>query len=104
MASKGVRMFVVVLTYVKPLDVVDGLLEAHIRYLNEQYERGVFVLSGPQAPRTGGVILARAENREALMAVLDRDPFKIEGAARYDVMEFVANMTAPDCRGLLEKM
>jgi uncharacterized protein YciI len=104
MASKGVLMFVVVLTYVKPLDVVDGLLEAHIRYLNEQYDRGMFVLSGPQTPRAGGVILARTESREALMAVLDRDPFKIEGAARYDVIEFVANMTAPDCRGLLEKM
>lgn len=97
-------MFVVTLTYEKPLEVINELLVAHIRYLNEQYERGVFLLSGPQVPRQGGVIMARAESREALMEILARDPFKREGAARYDVIEFVATMTAPVCAALTEKI
>lgn len=49
-------MFVVTLTYVKSLDVVDGLLAEHIRYLQGNYARGLFVLSGPQQPRVGGLI------------------------------------------------
>lgn len=96
-------MFVVTLTYEKPLDVVDGLLTAHIQYLKEFYEKGVFVLSGAQVPRKGGVILAKAESREALLKILAQDPFSIGGAARYDVIEFVAGMAAPVCAGLVEK-
>jgi len=96
-------MFVVILTYAGSLDVVDGLLEEHIRFLQENYDKGVFLLSGPQNPRKGGVILARAESREALMDVLINDPFWREGAARYEVVEFVANMGTPECAGLVEK-
>lgn len=95
-------MFVVTLTYVKSLDVVDGLLAEHIRYLQGNYARGLFVLSGPQQPRVGGLILARAESRQALQEILALDPFSREGAARYDVIEFTPNMAAKGCEGLLE--
>jgi len=88
-------MFVVVLTYEKPLEVIDTLLEAHIRYLDECYAQGVFLASGPQTPRIGGVILAQVESRETLMKILARDPFNQEGAARYEVIEFVPTKTVP---------
>ena len=88
-------MFIVTLTYIRPLEELDVLMDAHIAWLKKHYESGLFVASGRQVPRKGGVILARSGDREALEAVLVRDPFVQNGAARTEIMEFVPSMTAP---------
>jgi uncharacterized protein YciI len=94
-------MFVVILTYTKPLDVIDSHLEAHVEFLKKSYEEKVFIASGRQVPRTGGVILARAASKEALQEVLSQDPFYRNGVAEYQVIEFVASMAAPEFQGLV---
>jgi uncharacterized protein YciI len=88
-------MFIVTLTYIRPLEEVDALMDSHMVWLKKHYENGLFVASGRQVPRTGGVILARTGDREALQAVLARDPFVQGGVAQTDVIEFVPSMTAP---------
>ncbi len=95
-------MFVIVLTYVEPLDVVDRHLAAHVDYLERQYEAGVFMASGRRIPRTGGVILARAESLSALQEILGQDPFSVHGVAKYDVIEFSPSMAAPELSWLIE--
>lgn len=95
-------MFLVILTYQKPLDVIDVLLEAHVHYLDDQYGRGVFLASGRREPRTGGVIIARAESRSVLEAILAEDPFAREGAASYEVIEFIPGKVAPQLAALLD--
>ncbi|MFM9923936.1 YciI family protein [Variovorax sp. H27-G14] len=87
-------MFIVTLTYVRPLEQLDALMDAHVTWLKKHYASGLFVASGRQVPRKGGVILARSGDREALDAVLARDPFVQNGVARADVLEFVPSMTA----------
>ncbi len=67
-------MFIVTLTYIRPLEELDALMDAHVTWLKKHYESGLFVASGRQVPRKGGVILARSGDREALEAVLARDP------------------------------
>ena len=94
-------MFIVNITYKVPLEDVDQHLEAHIAFLNRQYELGTFLASGRKVPRTGGIILAKAENRNALLEVLEADPFKSEGLADYEVIEFVPSKTAPGLESLL---
>jgi len=94
-------MFVVLLTYEKPLETIDALLAGHVRFLEEQYARGVFLASGRRVPRTGGVILARAESSEALLRILADDPFYREGAARYELIEFSPTKAAPGLKALL---
>ncbi|RSZ38287.1 MULTISPECIES: YciI family protein [unclassified Variovorax] len=89
-------MFIVTLTYIRPLEEVDALMDSHMVWLKKHYESGLFVASGRQVPRTGGVILARSGDREGLEAVLARDPFVQGGVARTDVIEFVPRMTAPN--------
>jgi uncharacterized protein YciI len=81
-------MFAVILTYIKPLEAVDKLIPEHIEFLDEQYRNGLFVASGRRNPRTGGVILVSGNDVEGLAAVLNRDPFKREGVAVYEVIEF----------------
>jgi len=89
-------MFVVTLTYKVPLDVVDSHIPAHVEFLKQQYAAGVLLASGRRVPRTGGVILARAESREALMDVLAQDPFSRHDVADYDIVEFDPTMTSPE--------
>jgi len=83
-------MYLVLVNYVKPLAVIDELLPAHREFLEANYRAGLFLVSGPREPRTGGIILARAGNREELARVLDQDPFTLAGAATYEIIEFKA--------------
>jgi uncharacterized protein YciI len=94
-------MFLILVTYEKDLDTIDALLPGHIAFLDEHYASGTFLLSGRRLPRTGGVILARADSRQALMDILSRDPFRRAGAARYEVIEFIPTKAAPGLTELL---
>jgi uncharacterized protein YciI len=93
-------MFIVTLTYLKTVEEVDALMPGHITWLDEGYASGLFVASGRRIPRTGGVILARSGDEQALIEFLARDPFAIHGAARFDVVEFSATKTAPGLEAL----
>lgn len=88
-------MFVVLLSYVKPLAEIDALRPAHLEFLDTHYASGLFVASGRQVPLTGGVIIANAASREKLEAVLKEDPFHTEQVATYQIIEFTANKYHP---------
>ena len=94
-------LFAVVLRYLVPLEKVLETRPVHLAYLNQYYDKGIFLISGPQVPRSGGFILARAENRSALMIILEKDPFYIQGIAEYQVYEFEVNMCARELSGFL---
>ncbi|TGQ71176.1 hypothetical protein EN829_001985 [Mesorhizobium sp. M00.F.Ca.ET.186.01.1.1] len=94
-------MFVVSLNYKVPLTEIAQLQAAHIEWLKACYAEGIFVASGPQKPRTGGIIIAQCP-REILDARLAADPFAKAGASDYDVTEFLARMTAPGLDTLRE--
>jgi uncharacterized protein YciI len=94
-------MFVVLLTYTKPLEAVDALVPAHREYLQQRYQAGTFLLSGRREPRDGGVILANASSLQELQAALALDPFHIHGVATYQVIHFVPTMAAPALRSLV---
>ncbi|MBD5366450.1 MAG: GTP cyclohydrolase [Bacteroides sp.] len=85
-------MFIAVLTYKKSLEEVDRYLQAHRDYLAEHYAAGDFIASGPQTPRVGGVIMIKAENRAAVDTIISQDPFKINGIADYQIVEFTPTM------------
>ncbi|BBD09459.1 YciI family protein [Desulfovibrio ferrophilus] len=89
-------MFIVLLNYKVPLETIDQHLPAHIEYLKQQYELGTFMASGRRVPRTGGVILAQAESKEALLEQLALDPFSRHDLAEYDIIEFIPGMTCPE--------
>lgn len=95
-------MFVVSLTYTKDLSEVDRHIEPHIAYLEKFYALGKFVASGRKVPRTGGVILASAENREELDRILAEDPFWVANVADYDVTEFIPTMVGNGYENLKE--
>jgi uncharacterized protein YciI len=95
-------MFIISLTYIKPLEEVDALLTEHVAYLNEQYALGNFLASGRKVPRTGGVILARGASREEIETIITLDPFYRNEVAAYEITEFSPTMTVDELAFLRE--
>jgi uncharacterized protein YciI len=93
-------VFVLLLTYVKPLPEVDALMREHVAWLEEQYAAGRFLVSGRRIPRTGGVILARGDDREEIEALVAEDPFVSGGVATCELIRFRASQTAAGLDGL----
>ena len=82
------KHFVIASDYLAPLTEIDKLLAEHRAHLGTGYTRGLLLASGPQNPRTGGMILARAHDRSELEQFLAEDPFHKAGIARYHLVEF----------------
>lgn len=81
-------VFVLVVSYTAPLPAIDAAMPAHRRFLDEHFAAGEFLASGPLAPRTGGLIIARAADREAIERLIAADPFTRNGLATYEVHAF----------------
>jgi len=82
-------MFLIDLTYKKPLSEVDKYLEEHAAFLDKYYAQGKFIFSGRKNPRTGGLILVQHCDGEELKKIISEDPFNKHGIASYSVQEFV---------------
>jgi len=82
--------FVVEISYRVPLARIEETMLAHRAHLQTGYEQGLLLASGPQVPRTGGILLARAPSREVLEEFIARDPYRVQDLADYRLIEFQA--------------
>lgn len=89
-------MFVITLTYKKPIETVDQYLASHRSFLEEGYKKDFFIASGPKNPRTGGIILSQLTDRSQLEAILKNDPFQLHDVADYAIVEFEPVKFHPD--------
>ncbi|TWP48576.1 hypothetical protein FKR81_26960 [Lentzea tibetensis] len=89
-------MFIVLLRYDAPLEQIDYALPDHRAWVEKQYEAGLFIASGRQRPRTGGVILTRPMPRGKLDALLATDPWVVQKLVKCEVIEFEATRTAAE--------
>ncbi|MHB1947677.1 MAG: YciI family protein [Gammaproteobacteria bacterium] len=81
-------MFIVTLTYLKPIEIVEQYLADHRNYLEEGYKKDYFIASGPKTPRTGGVIISQLTDRGLLESIIEKDPFFTNNIAKFDIIEF----------------
>jgi uncharacterized protein YciI len=96
-------MFVIELTYRAPLSAIDARMTAHVAFLRKYYSTGNFLVSGRQIPRKGGIILAVAESRDRVEAIMREDPFVAQGLAEIRVVEFRASQKADDIQKRIDK-
>jgi uncharacterized protein YciI len=94
-------MYVVSLTYKVPEEIVDFHLPAHVTWLQDAFDEGVFMVAGRKIPRTGALLLSNAE-RDTLDTALAKDPFYVNGVADFEVMEFHANRVAAGYENLMD--
>lgn len=85
------KLFVVILTYIVPIEAIDAHRPSHLDFLDHYYREGVLIASGPQEPRVGGILFAQCENKEKLEKILSEDPFAIHQLAEYQIYEFALN-------------
>jgi uncharacterized protein YciI len=96
MTKENTMLYLILLRYRASLDDVDRHVDAHRRFLHEQYAAGRFLLSGAQEPRVGGAILARGGSRDELAQLLEQDPFKQAGIADYEIIAWAPTLRHAD--------
>lgn len=87
--------FIVEIKYKAHIDEIAKLRPAHRDFLNKGYEKGIILMSGPQTPQIGGVIIARAESMKELAKFLQDDPYRLNDAADYIYMQFSPRNAQP---------
>jgi len=95
-------MFILTLTYIAPIEIIDELIPAHRVYLDENYALGKFICSGAQIPRTGGIIICNAIDKTEVSEIILRDPFYIQGAVDYNITEFTPTKYADEFKPFIK--
>jgi len=94
-------VFVVEVTYIKPIQEIDRFLVPHRDYLELHYQKKNLLASGPQNPRTAGLILTRFRTRAEVEHFITGDPFHQEGLATYRIIDFDPVKSDPQFKALL---
>ncbi|GKX67351.1 YciI family protein [Inconstantimicrobium mannanitabidum] len=89
-------MFIVILRYKKLIDEVNNNLEDHIKFLEKYYNLNIFLCSGRQEPRVGGIILCNAKDRTEINTIIKEDPFYKNEIAEYEIIEFIPTKYAEE--------
>jgi len=89
------KHFVIEVSYQVPYEQVAESVAEHRAYLQIGYERGWFLCNGPQEPRVGGILIARAPSLEELQDFFKQDPYALKRLATYRFVEFVPVKTHP---------
>jgi uncharacterized protein YciI len=82
------KHFIVELTYIVSAERLAEIVVEHRAFLQTGYERGWLLMSGPQTPRVGGIVVGRAISLEAIQQFFQEDPYLVKGAATYRFIEF----------------
>lgn len=82
------KYFIVEVTYRYPVEQLADTVPQHRAFLAGGYEQGWLLLSGPQVPPLGGMLVGRAPSLEALQAFIACDPYQVKGLADYRFVEF----------------
>lgn len=93
-------MYLINLSYHRPMDEVEALTEPHILWLKRYFDAGVFIAAGRKDPRTGGVIMAQDIDRSRLDTILAEDPFV--AVANYEVIKVNITLTSEALKALAE--
>ncbi|MCX7117900.1 MAG: YciI family protein [Legionellales bacterium] len=96
-------MFIVQLRYQVGLSDVDKYLQAHREFLDYHYKQGLFLVSGPMKPRTGGILVALTTDRAYLESVLHEDPYHLADIATYELIEFTPVSHCDELKELIQR-
>lgn len=87
-------IFLVSLQYTKPITEIEAATPDHRAYLRTLLESRQLLASGPYLPRTGGLLVMKARNRDEVEELIAQDPFKLRKLAIYEIREWTPVMGA----------
>jgi uncharacterized protein YciI len=82
------KHYIVEIIYKVPFEEIQKVSPAHRVYLDEGYEKGMLLMSGPQNSKTGGIVIARANHKNEIEDFFAKDPYHTEGVAEHRFIEF----------------
>ena len=82
------KNFLIETTDIAPINKEEEWLPRHMEYLKLGYDRGILLCCGPKVPRSGGIIIARADSYAEIDEFLANDPFFINQITTYRIIEF----------------
>jgi uncharacterized protein YciI len=82
------KHFIIIIHYIESVERINEIRPRHREFLDKGYNDGIVLYSGPQVPRTGGLIAARGKTEEEVKAFFRNDPYQKEKAAEYQFIEF----------------
>ncbi len=88
-------LYLVTLTYVRPIEEVTAHLETHREWLATHTREGRILMAGPLEDRTGGFMLVRCASREDLDPMLAADSFAVHGLVDHQVRGFTVALRSP---------
>ncbi|MBI4928808.1 MAG: hypothetical protein HY835_13650 [Anaerolineae bacterium] len=80
--------FLVMVNYLIPAEQLGDALTEHRAFLQTGYDAGLLLMSGPRSPRTGGLVVARAESLAEIQSFFKDDPYQVKGLATYEFIPF----------------
>lgn len=82
------KHFVIILTYKVPFEQLADVLPLHRAFLQTGYDRSWLLMSGPQQPKVGGLIIGRAPSLDEMKEFFKNDPYAVQNVASYQFIEF----------------
>lgn len=82
-------MFILKLKYSKPVEEVDKILESHLGYLEKYCSTNKFICCGRLNPRTGGIIICNAKDKDEIESIIKEDPFYINEIGEHEIIEII---------------
>jgi len=77
-------MYLMISTYLRPLDEVDTVRPAHFEFIAALEARGLVLGAGRRQPPVGAIVLLDVETEEEAVAIFAADPYIIAGVADYE--------------------
>ncbi|RDU62454.1 YciI family protein [Helicobacter sp. MIT 14-3879] len=82
------NIFIINVNYKTSLEEIEKNLASHREYLKIGYEKGILLASGPQNPKTGGIIIGIFNNINEAKEFSLNDPFIKNNLAESSIIEF----------------
>ena len=82
------KHFLILIIYTAPMNIIDEILPEHRAFLKTGYDQGILLMSGPENPRTRGVVVARSHSLEEIQRFFAQDPYAQKAAATHQFIEF----------------
>lgn len=81
--------------FTQPFETFGDAVAEHRAYLQQGYDRGLLLLSGPREDKRGGLCIARAPDEQTLRTFLADDPYLLRGLAKHSIVPFTAAKRQP---------
>jgi uncharacterized protein YciI len=82
------KHFIVEITYKVPFEELSKIIDEHRAYLDIGYKKKLLLCSGPLNPKTGGIVVARANSLEEIKEYFIGDPYHKKNVAEHKFIEF----------------